>query len=165
MTDPYPGYAVMDPTNEGPLVEDSFNINSLQLEDEFTKLPSKLAYYNALHAAATKVEGLAKVKLGRLEADLYVEVREGMELDPKITRVTEKMVDMAVSRHPTLHDAQADYFEIRRKKNVLAGYCDALRAKKDMLIQLGAHVRAEMERDPSIRGERAGSNAGRTLNE
>jgi hypothetical protein len=165
MTAAHPGYNILDPDNEGPAVEETFNIDSLQLEDEFVKLPAKLAYYNALHAQAAKIEGLAKVKLGRLEADLYVNHREQMELDPSVGRVTEKMVESAVERDPTLHEAQATYFEIKRKKGVLSGYCEAIRTKRDMLIQLGAHIRAEMERDPSIRSERAGSDAGRTLNE
>ncbi len=130
-------------------------INAEDMSTEFEEIPGELAYWNAQYARA-------------LQAHLTAEI------DVKVTkaRVYNALVEAAIAsggKKPTEDylksqvDANEDYVEIQytaaaaeAKKNELYGKLDAIRSKKEMLISLGAHLRAEMGGDPHIR-EQAGA--------
>ncbi len=124
-------------------------INPEDIQSEFIRIPADLAYWNKQYADALKV---------------YLD----LEIDVKVTkgRVYTLCKDMIVMKggKPTeeqmkaLVESNEDYILVQQEaaaaettKNRLYGNLDAVRSKKEMLISLGATLRAEMEGDPSLR--------------
>lgn len=139
--------------SDGPSLDDALAIEPLQLQDEFVKLPSSMGYWNMQYARALHAHGVLKVELSKMEAERDTYWRETLGDDPSVGRVTEKMVESAIKSDPLYLEAKQRLLDAEAARALIAGYCEAMRAKKDMLIQMGAHIRAEMERDPSIREE------------
>lgn len=131
------------------------SINPLALTDEFTKIPSYLARYNELYADALRAHLLAKVKVDRAFAACYISERAAAE--EAGDKITEALIKTRVENNETYHAAQDHSVVCESEKARLWGVLDALRAKRDALISLGAHLRAEMQGNPSIRGEARGS--------
>jgi hypothetical protein len=130
-------------------------IDPLALTDEFTKIPSHLARYNELYADALRLHLSAKVKVDRAYAASYIRCRA--EAEETGAKTTEGMIKSMVDNDPTYHAAQDHSVVCEAEKARLWGVLDALRAKRDALISLGAHLRAEMAGSPSIRGEARGA--------
>lgn len=126
-------------------------MDPLQLEEEFVQLPATLAYWNERYAETQRSFLRAKVDRERSSARLTMECRA--QIEAKKGKATVSDVEAAVDGHPdymALKDAELDAeIETRRVYGVL----DAIRAKKEMLISLGAHIRAEMQSDPTLRDQ------------
>lgn len=125
------------------------NIEPLILNEEFVRLPSDLAYWNGQYSEALKTYLTTKLQLKRLEAQLQMEKR--VELETQNKKVTESMVEAAIEIDDRHHAAQLALIESECEKEKLDGFCEALRTKKEMLISLGASLRAEMNGDPMLR--------------
>ena len=119
------------------------------LQEEFVRLPADLAYWNARFAEALRGFLTGKINLDRTEARCRIEERE--RLGAAGGKVTESMVESAVEAAPEMEKAREALMEAEVEKVRLYGVLDAIRAKRDMLISLGAQHRAEMAGDPSIR--------------
>jgi len=126
----------------------SVSVEPLAINEEYVELPAALAYWNARYADALREHLKAKMVLDRTEAKLRIECREMLAAEGK---VTESMIDAAVERHPDIEIAKLTSIEAEVEKVRISGVAEAVRAKKDMLISLGATMRAEMDGDPSIR--------------
>lgn len=126
-------------------------IEPLAIQEEYVRLPSDLAYWNARYASALRQHMMAKIESERVAARLRIELRE--QLLGRNAKVTESMVDSAVETHPDWQTARLEEIDAEVRKVQLHGVLDALRTKREMLISLGAHVRKEMDHDPAIRRE------------
>lgn len=129
-------------------LESVARIDPLNLNDEFVRLPSDLAYCNARYADALRDHLLAKLKLAQVVAHLRILKRE--TLGRTNNKVTESMVDSAVETSEEYITVYTTHVELEIEMVRWKGYAEALRAKKDALISLGAQVRAEMSGDPRI---------------
>lgn len=128
---------------------DAVAINPGMVRDEFIEFPSQLSafgsrYADAISDAAAKAEGLEDI-----EAEVYLELRSGKGGDKSLTEATIKAM---VRKDPRVRMArelylQAEATKARFKHKVM----DPLYAKRDMLISLGAHQRAELVGDPLLR--------------
>ena len=144
----------------GAFVKDSVDIEPMALEQEYQRVPSDLAYWNERYARALKVHLTCKAGEKTYEAYLKIEHREALHAAREgeksgSGRVTESMVEAAVLTDPRYQKFQDERVNAEVEKVRIAGILDALRAKKDMLVSLGAHVRQEMEGDPVVRAAHA----------
>lgn len=128
---------------------ESVQVYPESLQEEFVRVPADLAYWNARYAEAVRAYQLSKIDLSRTESALRIEVRESLMAGG--AKVTESMIEAAVVGDDRFHDCRLREVEAEVEKIRLYGVIDAVRTKRDMLISIGAQVRAEMESDPSIR--------------
>lgn len=124
-------------------------INPEDIQGEFVRIPSDLAYWNAQYAATMRRHLFSKIDTKVLRARLEPIIRAALiEAGAKLT---EGMVKAAVDSDDRVIEAEHMEAEADVAKNECYGYLDSIRSKKDMLISLGAQLRAEMEGDPLIR--------------
>jgi len=128
---------------------DSVRIEPLALEEEYVRMPMDLAYWNQRYSDAVREFLTAKVAREKTLAYLYIKCRE--DLIASHAKPTEKMVDAAVAQSDELDQAHARVIDAEVEKSRLGGVVEAVRSKRDMLISLGAHIRAEFQREPSIK--------------
>jgi hypothetical protein len=109
------------------------------LNQEFISLSGWFARYVALHAEAAREYHLAKLLRERLHASLYLlaSSQEGKQTVDSIKAKVEASEDMAQAKEK---EVLADV-EMQRLK----GMIEALKAKRDCLVSLGANMRADMQ--------------------
>lgn len=123
------------------------------IQDEYVRVPSDLAYWSEMHANCYREWQLAKftreqewgAAVTRSRAMLSSE-RGGSGRGPTVDQV-----DAVAVTDEGFVKAKRDEVYLEAETKRLAGMVDAVRSKRDMLISLGAHIRAEMERDPLIK--------------
>ncbi len=130
-------------------VDDAVKIEPLALEEEFVRLPADLAYWNNLYAQGLRRFLIAKARIKHVKAQLYIEIREvAAEAGAK---TTESSIEAAIETHEKYREASDELIAAEVNKSKVGGAVDAVVAKKDMLVSLGAHIRAEMGGSPSVR--------------
>lgn len=137
-----------------PYLLDSVRIIPELISDEYVRVPSDLAYWNARYAQAAEDFARAKHTLDLLRARLVKLIRE--EFASLGLKPNESQVDAAIEAHPDCIASRENVTSTERTKLEMYGNVDAVRTKRDMLVSLGAHLRAEMEHDPVIRERMAG---------
>lgn len=120
------------------------------LEEEFVRYTADFAYWGAQLASAKQEESLAKLARDTTAADLDVGAREALAGDKK---PTEAAVAAWVAKHPAMQAAEKDCIAATYSVDRVRAIWEALRAKRDMLVGLGAQHRAEMQHEPSIKVE------------
>lgn len=119
------------------------------IQEEFMRIPAMLAYWNARYAQAIREHLNAKLDEKILRANLLPVIRtELMEAGAKLT---ESQVEAALDSNESLIEAQRRTIDADAAKAEAYGQLDAIRSKKEMLISLGAQLRAELQGDPLIR--------------
>ncbi len=131
--------------------------------DDAERVPADLAYWGAQYARAVRRYLTADMEFDRAKAETRILVRErllaaavpdpaeDLKKAPKRGTVTESMVDAAVELEGEYHDARVALIEAEAEKVRIYGVVEAVKAKRDMLISLGANMRAEMQGDPVLR--------------
>lgn len=132
-------------------IEDVVAVDQLLLKDEFSKLPSDLAHYNEQFAEALRTFLRCERRRKETFARLYIETREAAE-----EKMSEAMLKATVESDEEYEQACQNEIAAEVSKARLWGMCEAIRAKKDALISIGAHVRAELGGDPSLRDRARG---------
>lgn len=120
------------------------------LEEEFVRYTADFAFWGAKFANAKQEESLAKLSRDTTAADLDVGAREALAGDKK---PTEASVAAWVAKHPAMQAAEKDVIAATYDVDRVRAIWEALRAKRDMLVGLGAQQRAEMQHEPSIKVE------------
>ena len=133
-------------------------IEPLAMQEEFIRVPADLAYWNELYAQVLKRYLVGKAQSEHLWARLWLETRE--KLLTTDGKATEKMIENATMANPEWQKAHLALVEVEAEKSSIRGTVDAIAAKKEMLISLGAHVRAEMDGDPMVRREHRDAHRG-----
>jgi len=131
---------------------DCVKIEPLALEEEFVRLPSDLAYWNNRYAEVYRYWQERKHIKETMAHTLGAFFREQLSVTSK-GRVTVAEVEEQVTLSEDFKQARAKELHGEVEKIRVQGVCEALRAKKDMLVSLGAHMRAEMG-DMTMRGPR-----------
>lgn len=138
-------------------VEEELKINRTNLSESYIDQPAKFAWYAVLAAKASaqayalknaidqKDDYIRKQLTGKLDA----EVRKQLELDGE--KVTEGKVTNAINCHEEylqeveeLNALRDKYVLIKEDADILMGIKEAFDQRKDMLISLGAQMRADM---------------------
>lgn len=136
-------------------VREAVRITPEALEEEFVRVPADLAYWSGQYSDALDAHLRAEGYEDRLEALLLIEKRQ--ELLDAGAKVTESQVAAAVKTDARMQAAEEGRITAEVAVARLKGVVEAIRAKRDMLIQIGATQRAEMERDPMILEKRSGA--------
>mgnify|MGYP004447264417 CR=1 FL=1 len=123
-------------------------IDGGDLDSEFIGLPALLHQYGFLAAhARAEVDG-QKYAMERLYAIVDAESRQ--EAERMNVRMTEKKLENTVITDQRYQQAKLAYIEARKKAGLLGAVLDALNAKKDCLISLGANYRSSGGTGPRI---------------
>lgn len=130
-------------------------IDPLDLNSAYVKMPANFAYWSEKYAQALRSELRLEQLLRNTESQLRIEKRELLELNG--SRVTESMVESSVIRDPGFQKAKFSALEAEVDAVRLKGRVESIRMVRDMLSQLGAQVRAEMQGDPIVRAQHSGS--------
>jgi len=129
-------------------VQDAVKIEPLAMAEEFVRIPADLAYWNAQYSDLLRLYLVAKAESEHLWARVWLETREALLTDGK---ATEKLIESKATCNPEWQKAHLALVELEAEKARVRGVVDAIAAKKEMLISLGAHIRSEMEGDPMLR--------------
>jgi hypothetical protein len=150
-------------------------IDPLALEREFVSCPSHIAHLGAVHGRAIRTHLRAKVRSKKTWGIVLIQAREDLEQQQedaqrredfkaaaekrKARDVRERILKDQIESHAqqmgAWREAQEAEIDAEVVREVAKSNLAAMLAKKDMLVQLGANQRAEMERDPVIRDRRA----------
>ena len=128
---------------------DALASDPTSLDRDFLRLPGLLAYHAACSARAMGAHLRAKAHAERLFGLLQLEQRERMLAEG--LRPTESQVAARALVDPRMIAAHEEEIRTAVEHQARKGVVGSLQAKRDMLIQLGAQRRAEMEHDPIIR--------------
>ena len=145
------------PKDVDAYMEECVQMEPLALQEEFVRMSADYAYWNECSAEAFKHWQELKSKREEVYATRLKDVREDLQFeldsDPnKKGKVTVSEVESAVLTDTYYRDAKAAEIAAEAEKVRLVGYLEALRTKRDMLISLGAHQRAEMDSGLSSAG-------------
>lgn len=135
-------------------LEDCVRIVPEALEEEFVRVPGDMAYWNNLYANAYQLWLEAKLARELLYAQIYKSEKSRLLASSK-GRVTEGEVESEVLADHAYQNARVREIQTESDKLRLHGIMEAIRSKRDMLISIGAHQRAEMQGDPTIRRQAA----------
>jgi len=121
---------------------DDVKIDMNNLQEEFVNQPIIFAEYGMEYALAESKEKQAKAELEATMADLYLQIRNHkIESGEKFT---EGLLDAEIKKHPQYYEATQKYIKAQTNKQVAKVKVEALMQRRDMLLQLGAISRAEM---------------------
>lgn len=124
-------------------------IEPVDISGEFARIASLLATYNEEYSKALSEHLRHKAAREREYSRAYLKYRtEGLELQEKITEGVIK-ARVVLDKGYILANERAAAAEVEKVR--LSGVLDALSTKRDALISLGAHLRAEMGGSPVIR--------------
>jgi len=136
-------------------LKECVSIDRTDLNGEFMRVSADMAYWNEQYAQVVREFHHAKLDASNEEALLRIEHRARLEDDPDVKRVTESMVESAVTQDDRYQRSRRLRIEAEVEKTRVGGIVDSIRSKRDMLVSLGAMVRAEMKGDPSVLEPRA----------
>ena len=132
--------AVSDKKFDGNIRE-VLTINEATLSDEFVKQPSLFAWFATLAEFANAEVESRKLSLSVLRANLDSEKRAELAKDGK---VTEGMVDSAITKDKRHLVANEELIEASRQAGILKALVRALEQRSTMLVQLGSLKRQEL---------------------
>lgn len=124
---------------------EAVSIDPASLQEEFVAFPGTLSRWGALYADAISAAAYTEEDLTDTEAEVYLELRLGAkhtEAELKALVRTDRRVRLKRSIAMA-----AEAKKIRFREKIIS----ALHFKKDMIISLGAHQRAELGGDPLVR--------------
>lgn len=114
------------------------DVDQSNMDEEFATQAGQFYYLAAAHAWAERNEKAAKYELDTVYAQLDTAYRATLS-----GKVTEKIVESNILTDARYVDYQNKYLDALENAGKLRGACDAMRQRKDMLVQLGAQRRAE----------------------
>lgn len=126
-------------------VRSLLDINEGDLNTEFVRLPGHTARWAFLAAEATNEVASAKHNYDKVFAATHEEIRTGALAKGDKLTVDQINNRTAVTLKVVLARDAVSEAEMRKAKTLAV--CEGLRAKRDMLIQLGASQRAAKESD------------------
>lgn len=119
-------------------------IEPLAISEEYVRTPSDIAYWSSQYAEVYEAWQLAKFDREREWGGALARAR--FELGPaKRGAVTTADLEGAAVNDAQYVNAKRQEILLEAEKIRLSGVLEALRAKKDMLVSLGAHVRQEIQ--------------------
>lgn len=152
-------YTVGSLTYAAKLEEDLF-VNRSDLQGEFVTQPERFAFYATCYELANVNVQRYENALKRLYASLDHEKRG--ELVTAGIKVTEKMVENSVITDDRYTALQDEALEAQRQASMLKVAMQSMLQRKDMLIQLGSAMRAEMQADLAVKSAATTAATGNT---
>jgi len=113
-------------------------IEVTRLGEEFQVLPLLIYRYSEAKSDAGYAVDVAEAEYKEMRADVFKEILSEHEKKP-----SDKVIEAEIESHPKVKKAKRNYLSTKRDYETIKGFVESLRAKKDMLIQLGADARKE----------------------
>lgn len=135
--------------DEGAYFREASSILPEAIKEEFTRAPADVAYWGERYAEAVKAFMEAEQERKRVYAYTHVTLKSVAYATG--TKITVDDLNAQVELDPQYQAAKM--FEIEREAAKLAAKVrfDAVLTKRDMLVSLGAHIRAEVAPDSMSR--------------
>ena len=118
-------------------------IDETKINSELAESATRYTYWSGLLAMAKKNLDDAKLKFDQHVAIIGEETRA--DLSEKSVKVTDKKVTAVVESKPLYRAAREAVIEAEFKYNLMRNLTEALKHRKDMLIQLSANSRKETD--------------------
>lgn len=139
------------------------------LEEEYVRISADMAYWDEMYSRALHRHLALKRNEKKFTAMLKIEHRErlfaeGAGKKSGSGRVTDSMVEAAVEIDDRMVDFNTQRVDAEVEMIRLRGFVEAIHAKKEMIVSIGAHVRKEMDGDPVVRAAHADAHRFRTHN-
>lgn len=162
-----------EPMSNGPDPDDVKRVVAIDqrnIQAEYCALPTALSLWIFRRVEATKRHRLAELELEVLEENCKIDTRAANQSavmssirdektgKPMLKAATVDEIDALVASNPMVVQAKRTVIDAAEQKEKCAGMVDALMTKSQMLISLGADIRAEKNGDPSIRERPVGDN-------
>ncbi len=109
------------------------------IAEEFTRIPSDLAFWGERFAESSRTYLLAEQAVKECRSRLRLAIRETAAVKMTVDAVEAEVEGRAEYQSLKLAEIESEAAKMMSKARL-----DALIAKKDMLVSLGAHIRAEM---------------------
>ena len=119
-------------------IDINHRIDSANLPFEFRWMPVILFHYGKAKASAQYECDMAEARFKEAQESKYFYYKSDKDL-----KYTDKQAEAAAKSDPQVIELKNAYFAIKKDVGTLVAYLESLRAKKDMLIQLGADARKE----------------------
>lgn len=119
------------------------------LQEEFVRVSGDLSYWSRRYSLAHRAKLLAEVRRKQVIAEQYFAIKE--RLIKETGKGTAKDVEYAIELDERVQESKAAEIEADFEKEQIKGTLDAIRSKRDMLVSVGAQIRAEMAQDPFIK--------------
>jgi hypothetical protein len=131
-------------------LQECIRIEPEALQEEFVRMPADFAFWNEQYKTALESFLRAKANLEQVEAKTYLVACN--KLNPATAKVfTVDGIKALVETEDTVMMAREALIIAEVEMTKLKGILEAIRTKRDMLIQLGAQIRTEMQNDPVVR--------------
>ena len=130
---------------------DCIHVDPIVIQEEFARVAPDLAYWSAKFAEAHKTYLEAKILRDNVRGAKWFIVKN--DLLATRGKCSNPDVEAALDTDEDMNEALASLVEAEYERERLKGVLEAVRAKKDMLISMGAMIRAEMQGDPVIRDQ------------
>lgn len=122
------------------LIRDT-SISPEDLDSAFISQASLFAFYAEQSRIANKKVDNFKMRIDMVEAELDKEIRDEAALTS--SKITEKSIEQEIKRSERYQKAVMSYNDAKAMAQLLRDSLDALKQRKDMLIQLGNNQREE----------------------
>lgn len=119
------------------------SMNPANLNASFMDQASLLVHYGTLEAQASRQVDDVKLLLENTEAAVDRKIRD--EAATTGTKTTEPQLEKLVARHPKVIAMKKALNEAKQIEKIAKIAVEAFRHRKDMLVQVGANERKEME--------------------
>ncbi len=124
-------------------------IDPLDIEMEYTTIGSQIARYNELHVEALREQLYAEREVKRVRAKKQLFIRSHAAASDE--KMTDSRANAKVEASTMVQKIEIAAIDARIERERLRGILKTLEGKRDMLVSLGAHIRAEMQGNPSLR--------------
>lgn len=124
--------------------------NATDLDSMWASQAALYVRYGVIHARAEHQSSAFKNRLGIIEAELGKEARE--ELPKTGIKVTEGTVKEFVASHPRMLKAHEDFNKATLIANLAKTALEALRQRRDMIVQASKHHLEQMVMRDSFKG-------------
>lgn len=141
-------------TDPKKYLDECTRIEPMCIQEEYVRLPGDMSYWNERYAHSYRRWLEVKIAREQIYYRVWREAQDQLIMSGK-GKVTLAEVEAGVVQDPSYTQIEMEKAQCEGDKVLLAGIMECLRAKKEMLISLGAHLRMEMGGDPMIRTQTA----------
>jgi len=135
-----------------PDLNDDAGIDQNNLNEGLIQQPAILARWLELHVDAQEILRRSKMRRAIIEAQVFTKIKRVAFKNGE--KITETAAKEKVKLEEEWQTAQSDYIGVHKDVDYLAAGLEMLRQKKDMLMSLGANLRAGLDAEPCIKGKK-----------
>ncbi len=136
---------VTNAPDEATYFREAVDIIPEAIKEEFTRTPADLAFFGERYADAVKDLLRAEHQRRLIQAKVHLTIREAARAGG--SKLTVDDLNASVELDPVYQDAKLAEIEAEAVKVMARIRLDAVTAKLNMCVSLGAHMRAELGPD------------------